>query len=90
MAWLVVVLYLFPLGSWGFIQLLALPGSEFSICLPRIGGSTDPPGDSVGAKKVHQVTSELGAGMQEGVWVSGWDKDSGWVLSCMLVTISGV
>lgn len=41
------------------------------LCLPRIGGSTDPPGDSVGAKKVHQVTSELGAGM----W--GWGRAVG-------------
>lgn len=47
------------------------------LCLPRIGGSTDPPGDSVGAKKVHQVTSELEAGMQEGVWVSEWEKGCG-------------
>uniref|UniRef100_M3Y351 CAP-Gly domain containing linker protein 3 n=1 Tax=Mustela putorius furo TaxID=9669 RepID=M3Y351_MUSPF len=30
--------------------------------IQRIGGSTDPPGDSIGAKKVHQVTSELGLG----------------------------
>lgn len=39
------------------------PGSDYyhSSCLSRIGGSTDPPGDNVGAKKVHQVTSELGA-----------------------------
>lgn len=77
--WLVVVPYLFPLGSRGFIQLLALHGSEFSACFPRIGGSTDPSGDSVGAKKVHQVTSELeapdagrsmGTRMGEGLWVS--------------------
>lgn len=75
--WLVVVPYLFPLGSRGFIQLLALHGSEFSVCFPRIGGSTDPPGDSVGAKKVHQVTSELEARMREGAWVPGWEKGYG-------------
>lgn len=79
---MVVVLYLFPLGSQGFIQLLALHSSEFSLCLLRIGGSTDPPGDSVGAKKVHQVTSELGAGMQEQVWVSGWEKGYGFSAIC--------
>lgn len=73
---MVVPLYLFSFG----VHLLALRGSEYSMCLPRIGGSTDPPGDSVGAKKVHQVTSELGARMGEGLWV----------LSHVLVTISGI
>lgn len=40
--------------------------SSHSLYLPRIGGSTDPPADHVGAKKVHQVTSELGAGVWGG------------------------
>lgn len=52
------------------VQLLSFMALNF-LYLPRIGGSTDPPGDSVGAKKVHQVTSELEAGMQGAMWVLG-------------------
>lgn len=52
------------------VRLLSFMALNF-LCLPRIGGSTDPPGDSVGAKKVHQVTSELEAGMQGVIWVLG-------------------